>query len=74
MNKVTMREIHKAWNDAVDALFKHDDKIDKLSQEDRRRARPLEMEEFFMTELNKLNHDICDIVTHMYCEYEELNK
>ena len=63
MNKITMREIRKAWNTAVDALFKHDHK-----------TRPPEMEEFFMTELNKLNHDICDIVTHMYCEYEELNK
>ena len=71
---ISMKHIRKAWDDAVDALFKHNDKIDKLSQEDRRRARPLAMEEFFMTELNKLNHDICDIVTHMYCEYEELNK
>ena len=59
----SMKHIRKAWNDAVDALCKHDHK-----------TRPPEMEEFFMTELNKLNHDICDIVTHMYCEYEELNK
>ena len=60
---ISMKHIRKAWNDAVDALCKHDHK-----------TRPPEMEEFFMTELNKLNHDICDIVTHMYCEYEELNK
>ena len=60
---ISMKHIRKAWDDAVDALFKHDHK-----------TRPPEMEEFFMTELNKLNHDICDIVTHMYCEYEELNK
>ena len=61
MNKITMDQIRKAWNDAVDALCNHDHK-----------TRPPEMEEFFMTELNKLNHDICDIVTHMYCRYEEL--
>ena len=60
---ISMKHIRKAWNNAVDALCKHDHK-----------TRPPEMEEFFMTELNKLNHDICDIVTHMYCEYEELNK
>ena len=59
----SMKDIRKAWDDAVDAYLKYDHK-----------TRPPEMEEFFMTELNKLNHDICDIVTHMYCEYEELNK
>lgn len=63
MNKITMREIRKAWNTAVDALFKHDHK-----------TRPPEMEEFFMTELNKLGHDMSDIITHMYCEYEEVDK
>ena len=63
MNKITMDQIRKAWDNAVNAFCKYDYK-----------TRPAEMEEFFMTELNKLNHDICDIVTHMYCEYEELYK
>ncbi len=63
MNKITMREIRKAWNTAVDALFKHDHK-----------TRPPEMEEFFMTELNKLGHDMSDIITHIYCKYEEVDK
>ena len=63
MNKITMREIRKAWNTAVDALCKHDHK-----------TRPPDMEEFFMTELNKLGHDMSDIITHMYCEYEEVDK
>ena len=58
-----MDQIRKAWYSAVDEFCKYDYK-----------TRPAEMEEFFMTELNKLNHDICDIVTHMYCEYEELYK
>ena len=63
MNKITMREIRKAWNTAVDALFKHDHK-----------TRPPEMGEFFTTELNKLGRDMPDIITHMYCEYEEVDK
>jgi len=70
---ISMKHIRKAWDDAVDAYLKYDYNTNLLESSlavDMKR----EMEEFFMTELNKLNHDICDIVTHMYCEYEELNK
>ena len=63
MNKITMREIRKAWNAAVDALCKHDHK-----------TRPPEMGEFFTTELNKLGRDMPDIITYMYCEHKEISK
>jgi hypothetical protein len=69
MDKVTMKEIRKAWRDAVDALSNHDHK-----------TRPPEMEEFFMIELNKLGYNMSDIITSTYCAYvvvggqkEELN-
>ena len=63
MNKITMREIRKAWCDAVDALSNHDHK-----------TRPPEMEEFFMTELNRLGYDMCDIITYIYCNHGEIEK
>jgi len=63
MDKITMKEIHKAWCDAVDALLKHDHK-----------TRPPEMEEFFMTELNRLGYDMCDIITYIYCNHGEIEK
>jgi|TARA_R110000824_G_scaffold261868_7_gene450632 hypothetical protein len=58
----SMTHISKAWNDAVDALTKHDHK--NFS------SRPPEMAEFFITELNRMDRDISDIVTYMYGNYQ----
>ena len=63
MNKITMDQIRKAWNDAVEALYNHDHK-----------TRPPEMGEFFILELSKLGHDMSEIITYMYCEHEEISK
>tara|TARA_Y100000401_G_C8220077_1_gene172811 strand:- start:181 stop:582 length:402 start_codon:yes stop_codon:yes gene_type:complete len=63
MNKITMDQIHKAWNDAVDALVKHNHK-----------TRPPSMEWLFMVELKKLDIDIGDIITYIYCNHGEVEK
>ena len=59
----SMKDIRKAWDDAVDAYLKYDHK-----------TRPPEMGEFFTTELNKLGRDMSDIITYMYCEHKEISK
>lgn len=59
----SMKDIRVAWNAAVEAFYNHDQK-----------TRSPEMGEFFMTELNKLGRDMSDIITYMYCEYEEISK
>ena len=59
----SMKDIRKAWDDAVDAYLKYDHK-----------TRPPEMGEFFTTELNKLGRDMPDIITYMYCEHKEISK
>ena len=59
----SMKDIRKAWDDAVDAYLKYDHK-----------TRPPEMGEFFTTELNKLGRDMPDIITYIYCEHKEISK
>ena len=58
MTSISMKEIRKAWNDAVDALNEHNHK-----------TRPPSMEWLFMVELKKLDYDMSEIVTHTYANY-----
>ena len=62
----SMTHISKAWNDAVDALTEHDHK--NFS------SRPPEMAEFFITELNRIDRDISDIVTYIYGNYQSVKQ
>tara|TARA_R110002020_G_scaffold215680_2_gene422931 strand:- start:101 stop:550 length:450 start_codon:yes stop_codon:yes gene_type:complete len=59
----SMKHIDKAWNDAVDALGRHNHK-----------TRPPSMEWFFMIELEKLDEEIDDIITCIYGNYQSVKQ